>query len=1016
MTMRAVAADVPVIMVVEDERITALDLKRRLESFGYHVPPIASTGAEAILRAAETRPDLILMDIMLKGPIDGITAAQQIRLTCDIPTVFLTAYSDEATIERAKETQPLGYLLKPFEEGSLRSTIEIALNNRALQRHLRSSEESLRRQNQYFNSMHELALSLLNRLDLEPLLESIVLRTAELVGAPIGFIDLLLPNQVVLAGQLENDTFVWLGEQHPQMCGDVLRTVWRSGQPILVDDYQTWSQQAEQSPKHIHAIIAVPLKAGQRVIGVLGLVQSEVGKSFTVTQLEVIARFAGLAAIALDHAQLYQAAQDELAERRRAEEAAASLAAQRERLIDVSRLVLSSLDLAEIHRRVRELLSEMLDYEYLSIYQLNTAQQTLELIFSSDAEPEHYPNYTMPSNQGIIGSVVRSGVAEWVNDAQHDPRSFYFEGTQINKDHMICVPLMAQGRTFGVFVVGRKHDPGFTNDEFDLVQPFVAYVALAMEHAQLYASIRDELRARQEAQAALQESERRLRLIAENTTDLILAYDMDQQLVYVNPAVVRMLGYSISELHAMQMLRHHPNDEPLMKRMWKKIFEGRRFSEVESRLLTKDGEFVWVQASWGPLYDEAGHQVGVRGAIRDITQHKRAEQLQSLQLAVTRITAESRSRAEATPRFLQAICINAGWQVGELWRVDSDLQTLIWESAWHVSSAAAKAFVEAGETMQLAEGEVTYRAWKADQFVWVTNIDQPTNSERAALAEAAGLRDAIALPIRAGNVLAILAFYNTTISPRDPDLRTTLESISSQIGQFMERMRAEGQLRQYAQQLMDAQEQERARIARELHDEIGQALALIKMNVRAVQRLAQTTELAPRLSQSLGIIEETLQRVRTLALDLRPSMLDDLGLAATLQWYVERQGEWADWDIEVRSQLDGARLPLDLETACFRVAQEALHNIVRHAQAQHVTIDLWQDQQTLHMRIRDDGIGFDVRAAQERAARGSSGGLLGMRERVALAGGSLMIDSTPNMGTSLWVRLPLPSLDDQPKS
>jgi CheY-like chemotaxis protein len=178
MTMRAVAADVPVIMVVEDERITALDLKRRLESFGYHVPPIASTGAEAILRAAETRPDLILMDIMLKGPIDGITAAQQIRLTCDIPTVFLTAYSDEATIERAKETQPLGYLLKPFEEGSLRSTIEIALNNRALQRHLRSSEESLRRQNQYFNSMHELALSLLNRLDLEPLLESIVLRTA----------------------------------------------------------------------------------------------------------------------------------------------------------------------------------------------------------------------------------------------------------------------------------------------------------------------------------------------------------------------------------------------------------------------------------------------------------------------------------------------------------------------------------------------------------------------------------------------------------------------------------------------------------------------------------------------------------------------------------------------------------------------------------------------------------------------------------------------------------------------
>ncbi len=158
---------------------------------------------------------------------------------------------------------------------------------------------------------------------------------------------------------------------------------------------------------------------------------------------------------------------------------------------------------------------------------------------------------------------------------------------------------------------------------------------------------------------------------------------------------------------------------------------------------------------------------------------------------------------------MQAICINAGWQIGELWRVDADTKMLRWEAAWHVSSATAAAFVAAGRAASSSSGEVASRSWIADQFVWLTAIDTAPVFERAALAAAACyLRDAIALPVRAGTVLAILVFYHRHIASRDPDLRTTLESVSSQIGQFFERMRAEKQLRQYAQQLMDAQEQD----------------------------------------------------------------------------------------------------------------------------------------------------------------------------------------------------------------
>src|SRR5439155_21042398 len=119
----------------------------------------------------------------------------------------------------------------------------------------------------------------------------------------------------------------------------------------------------------------------------------------------------------------------------------------------------------------------------------------------------------------------------------------------------------------------------------------------------------------------------------------------------------------------------------------------------------------------------------------------------------------------------------------------------------------------------------------------------------------------------------------------------------------------------------------------------------------------------------------------------RPSMLDDLGLETTLRWYVDRHAQWAALDAEVIVESFESRIPQHLETVCFRVAQEALSNIARHAQAHAVRIKLSQREAAVHMLIRDDGIGFDVLNAQERAADGASIGLLGMEDRVLLAGG-----------------------------
>ncbi len=129
------------VLVVEDENIVALEIKSRLKKLGYIVPSVASTGEEAINKAEAFSPDLVLMDIMLKGNMDGIEAAKQIRQKMDIPIVYLTAYADDQTLDRAKVTAPYGYILKPFEENDLHTSIEVALFNHQLIKKLKNRSE-----------------------------------------------------------------------------------------------------------------------------------------------------------------------------------------------------------------------------------------------------------------------------------------------------------------------------------------------------------------------------------------------------------------------------------------------------------------------------------------------------------------------------------------------------------------------------------------------------------------------------------------------------------------------------------------------------------------------------------------------------------------------------------------------------------------------------------------------------------------------------------------------------------
>ncbi len=202
---------------------------------------------------------------------------------------------------------------------------------------------------------------------------------------------------------------------------------------------------------------------------------------------------------------------------------------------------------------------------------------------------------------------------------------------------------------------------------------------------------------------------------------------------------------------------------------------------------------------------------------------------------------------------------------------------------------------------------------------------------------------------------------------------------------------------------VEAQELERRRLARELHDETGQALTSMLLGLAAIEA-SQTLAEVRKASESLRkLVVSTLQDVRRLAVELRPTALDDFGLLPALRRLGHSVTEGSALNVQVEARLGGERLPADAETAVYRIVQEALTNAVKHAEARHVSVVLTRKNASMSVVIEDDGRGFDPATVRQEAL-----GLLGMQERVALLDGSLEIESAPGAGTTLILELPLP--------
>jgi signal transduction histidine kinase len=398
--------------------------------------------------------------------------------------------------------------------------------------------------------------------------------------------------------------------------------------------------------------------------------------------------------------------------------------------------------------------------------------------------------------------------------------------------------------------------------------------------------------------------------------------------------------------------------------------------------------------------------IAIENARLHQTTVQRAKRLATLNELMRKLTTLL-DPPQLAREILQAVQDLIPDAVSRLWEYVEGVDEL------HVVASVGLQAAEAGYRLRLRRGEgFLGTAIATRQPVISRDVVRDPRFVNKAWGAAEGLVSSIALPLVYGERVT----GGLVISTRQPHDFTDeevnlLQSFAAQAAIALENARFFEQVREgrerlqsLSRQLVEVQEGERRNIARELHDEIGQLLTGLKLLLEMGARV-RPEKVKARLSEAQALVNELITRVRELSLDLRPAMLDDLGVLPALLWHFERFTELSRVRVVFRhSGLEEQRFSPEVETAAYRIVQEALTNVARHAKVAEVAVRLWVDENTLDLRIEDRGAGFDPEATLSAAA---SSGLAGMRERAVLLGGRLTVTSTSGGGTQVMAELPL---------
>jgi PAS domain S-box-containing protein len=521
------------------------------------------------------------------------------------------------------------------------------------------------------------------------------------------------------------------------------------------------------------------------------------------------------------------------------------------------------------------------------------------------------------------------------------------------------------------------------------------------------------------------------------TNDAILVRDAQDRITYWNDGARDLYGYSREE--ALGKVPHKllctvPSES--LTDIRKKLERENRWSG-ELTHTRKDGTKVIVISRWSLDRDAKGKPASILETNTGITDRKREEQRRAVNLAVTRILSEAPALAQAftggnrgaqaIPRILRTVCETLGWEVGDFWTPKSDgrvLRCLVSESRLGKFSK----FKSVCRKLELAQGiGLPGRVWSNLKPAWISDITKDNNFPRASVAAGEGLHSAFAFPISFGkHFVGVMEFFSIEIRERDEDVLKIFGSIGSQVGQFVQRKRAEAALQKSKElleqlvrqrtkalrmanaelkneierrkglegEILAVSDREQQRLGQELHDGLCQHLTAVAFMARSVALRLRNHRVidASDIEKIAELVNDAATDTRNLSRALHRIDVDAAGLVVALQDLVDRE----IWKTPCRLQVRPSFHIRDDATAAqlYRIAREAVINANKHAQAREIVIKLEQTRQGRVMRVTDDGVGFPV---DPKLKHGLGHHI--MRYRAQMIGGRLEIDSPKRGGT-----------------
>lgn len=643
---------------------------------------------------------------------------------------------------------------------------------------------------------------------------------------------------------------------------------------------------------------------------------------------------------------------------------------------------------------------------------------------------------TAAPSRAVIQTMVSSRRALYVWDAQKDPRLTDSDSTHIRGlRSVLCVPFLINDQVRGALYIESVRQPySFDRQDLELLTVFAHHVATALDNGRLY-EVLDQAAERCLAEAqsarydkaaltlAVRQSEKKFRALFEQSTlGTVLINARTGLMEEANEGLANLLGIPRRNLTGRPFRDLFPYPESIAVGDWLRLVLQRGEAHAETHLRHANGQSVNVYHKARSL--KFGSEELVLSNFLDITARKRAEN--ELQTQLRRIT----TLQEVSQAFMSTLDLNRLYRliydkVRSVIPTDAFLIAILSRSGDTLRPVFAVDIIEGTPQIVPSRDSISatapfYKSLLEDRhpYLELRDPDQTPASHYTPFGNMQ-LRSASLLfvPMIAGDtvvgMMTVQSYACNVYEDSHLDLLlsiATLAAMAFQNAQLYDSIRRHREdLQQLSNQILQAQELERGRIARELHDGIGQLLTGLKLNLESLYGSIPEQQETPRarLADAIQLSAQAIEDLRGISLDLRPSMLDDLGLLPTLDWLCVEITRRHGIQVQFTSDLDDVQIPDATESAIYRIVQEGLANIVKHAKAHSARVELTRADNAIHLSILDDGCGFDINEPPARHPEGSGSGLLNMKERAAMLGGTFRVSSTPGEGTLLSLKIPL---------